>query len=128
MIKLTPTVEEIDALRATAPEGPVIIVNLLKLKPGADAKAAYMAYSQATAPARDPNMEIVYAGAALKDVGGGEDWDYVIMARYLAFEDFARVVTHPAYQGEAASHRPAALERTIMLITWPMTSADFFGT
>ena len=118
MVKLTPTIEEIDALRKTIPRGPVVIVNLLKFKPGTG-REAYRRYMAAARPASFPGVEILYAGAAWRDVGTGEDWDFVILARYPDFENFAATVTHPTYQVDAAAHRPAALEKTIMMVTQP---------
>lgn len=125
MIKLTPTVEEIDALRKTMPPGPVVIVNLLKFKPEGG-REAYVRYMKAASKASYPGVEILYTGVARKDVGGGEDWDYVILARYPNFEEFAKAVTHPAYQIDADSHRPAALEKTIMMVTQPASFEDYF--
>lgn len=115
--KLTPTPAEIDALRNTVPPGPVTIVNLLKFKPGSAARAAYRRYMEGARPASNPDMDIVFAGPAMADVGGGEDWDYVIISRYRQFDDFARTVTHPAYQTDAAAHRPDALEKTVMIVS-----------
>ena len=46
MVKLTPTLDEIEALRRTAPAGPIVITNLLRFKPNGG-RAAYAAYLQA---------------------------------------------------------------------------------
>ena len=72
MVKLTPTVEEIEALRKTIPPGPVVIVNLLKFKPQGG-REAYVRYLKEAGRASYPGVEIVYAGTAVRDVGGGED-------------------------------------------------------
>jgi hypothetical protein len=124
MTKLTPTLEELEEMRASAPDGPVVIVNLLKFKPGQAARDAYTRYLQAASKAADPNVEILYTGAALGNVGTGESWDFTIIARYRRFDDFVRVVVSSAYQQDAASHRDSALERTVMLVTTPR---DLFG-
>ena len=125
MTKLTPTIEEIEALRKTTPPGPVVIVNLLKFKPEGG-REAYVRYLKEAARASYPGVEIVYAGTAVKDVGGGEDWDYVIIARYPDFTYFAEAVTAKAYQVDADSHRPAALEKTIMMVTQPASLQAYF--
>ena len=70
----------------------------------------------ASPPAAETKVEVIYSGEAVSDVGGGGDWDYVIIARYPAFENFTQAVTHPAYQGDATAHRPDALENTVMLV------------
>jgi hypothetical protein len=126
MIKLTPTIEEIEALRTHVPPGPVVIVNLLKFRPDGG-REAYARYLRAAQAASFPGVEILHAGAALRDVAAGEPWDYVIIARYPDFAAFAGVVTHPAYQLDADAHRPAALEKTIMLVTQPGSLAAFPG-
>ncbi|MGE0385382.1 MAG: hypothetical protein AB7Q97_11670 [Gammaproteobacteria bacterium] len=126
MIKLTPTREEIDALRARLAPGPVVIVNLLKFKPG-DGRAAYLRYMHEASRCAYAGTEILYAGAAAGDVGGGEDWDFVIIARYPHYDAFAAVVTDTIYQVDAHAHRPAALEKTIMLVTQPADMARYFA-
>ena len=118
MPKLGPTPDEIEALRAAAPAGPIAVINLLKLKPGPEGKAAYRRYMEgAGGGARHPDCEIVHAGPAFHDFGTGEDWDYIIIARYPRFEDFAWTVTQDAWQIDGARHRPAALERTLMIVS-----------
>ena len=116
-VKLTPTPEEIESLSQRIGSGPVTIVNLLKFRDGEAGRAAYRRYMTASRPASSPRVEILYAGRAIADVGGGEDWDYIIIARYPDFADFAGTVTHPAYQVDAAAHRPEALEKTVMIVS-----------
>jgi len=116
MDKLSPTRQEIEALRARAPEGPVLVINLLKFKPGPDALAAYRRYLDLSASARHPDCTVIHIGPAFHDFGSGQDWDYVIIASYPRFADFAWTVTHAAWE-RAARERPAALERTVMLVT-----------
>lgn len=115
-VKLTPTPHEIEALRKTAPPGPVTIVNLLKFKPGRAGRAAYRRYLNACPAVSETKVEVIYSGNAIADVGGGADWDYVIIARHAAFDDFADTVTESGYQVDAAAHRPDALEKTVMLV------------
>ena len=126
MTKLTPTLEELAALRKTIAPGPVVIVNLLKFKPDGG-RAAYARYMAEASRSAYPGIEILYTGTAAKDVGGGEDWDYVIIARYPDYESFAAAVSDPSYQIDADAHRPAALEKTIMLVTQPASLQDYFS-
>jgi hypothetical protein len=117
MGNVSPDPAELALLRADAPTGPVLIVNLIRFKPGADAVAAYRRYLES---ARDDSrpVEVIHAGPAYADTcDNAEQWDYVIIARYPSFNDFADLVTHPNWQGHAAAHRPEAVERTIMLVT-----------
>lgn len=122
--KLGPTHDEIDRLRATAPDGPIAVINLLKFMPGPGGKAAYLRYAQAAGGARHPDCEVIHTGPAFHDFGTGEDWDYIIIARYPRFEDFAWSVTQDAWQEDGARHRPEALERTLMIVS---PSGDLFA-
>lgn len=117
MSKLGPTREEIEALRASAPEGPIAVINLLKLRPGAEGKAAYRRYLEGAQAAAHPDCRLLHAGPAFHDFGAGEAWDYVIIAYYPRFEDFAWTVTQGAWQHDGARHRPDALEKTLMIVS-----------
>lgn len=116
-MKLGPTPAEIEKLRPNAPEGPVMIVNLLKFRPGEEGRRAYGRYLAGAAGATHPDCELVHADPAFHDFGAGETWDYVIIARYPRFDDFAWSVTQDAWQLDGARHRPDALEKTLMLVT-----------
>jgi len=124
--KLSPTPEEIEAMRKQAPHGPITVVNLLKMRDGADAPIAYRRYLADTAHAHAPNCEVIHARPAFHDFGAGEAWDYVIIARYDRFEDFAVTVASGAWQ-HSARHRPEALETTITPVTSAGDLASDFG-
>lgn len=117
MTKLGPTREEIERLRATAPHGPVTVINLLKFRSDPDGRAAYARYLAGAAEATHPDCVLVHAGPAFHDFGAGEAWDYVIIARYPRFDDFAWTVTQDAWQVDGARHRPDALEKTLMIVS-----------
>lgn len=126
MNKLSPTVEEIEALRRDAAPGPVVIINLLKFKADGG-REAYVRYMRtASAVSDDSGVELIYTGAAGPDVAGGEDWDYVIIARYRCFDAFADAVTHPAYRASTV-FRPDALEKTLMMVSRPVPIESWFG-
>ena len=115
--KLGPTRKEIEALRHKAPAGPIVVINLLKLKAGSAGRAAYRRYLEGARAAAHPDCQVLHAGPAFHDFGTGEDWDYTIIARYPRFEDFAWTVTQDAWQIDGARHRPEALERTLMVVS-----------
>ena len=63
--------------------GPVVVLNLLKFKPG-DSLTTYLEYiRQVTAQCADSGIELIYAGK-LKEKIQGEigDWDVVLVVRY----------------------------------------------
>jgi hypothetical protein len=68
MPKLSPTVEEIEALRHAAPPVPVVMVNLLKFR-GVQGRIAYAHYVRAGSDAAVPGMRVVYSGRAGADLG-----------------------------------------------------------
>lgn len=116
MSKLGPTPEEIEAMRSRAPDGPVTIVNLLRMQPGDDGRAAYGRYLRDARSSAHPDVEVLHAGPVFHDFGAGDDWDYVIIARYQRFDDFAATVGSDAWQ-HAARHRTAALQATLMIVS-----------
>ncbi|MBG6120097.1 MULTISPECIES: hypothetical protein [unclassified Sphingobium] len=117
MPKLGPDLPEIAAMRERAPAGRIAVVNLLKFKPGAEARQAYARYMRHAHPAAHPDCTILHAGPAFHEFGTGEEWDYIIIAGYPCFEDFAATVSHDAWQTDGARHRPDALERTLMIVS-----------
>jgi hypothetical protein len=126
MTKLTPTLEELHALRKTMPPGPVVMVNLLKFKPDGG-REAYAKYARAAAGAAPEGMRIVYAGTAGPDIAGGESWDFVILAEFPSFDVFAEFIGGQKYQEQALPHRPAALERTLWMVSQPAELSAISG-
>lgn len=118
MNRITPDPEDVERLRATAPDGPVLVVNLIKLHPGAQAREAYLAYRKAAAAGGPGLVEVLHAGPAFADVcDGQEQWDYVVITRYPDFDAFAATVCAEPYQATSAAWRPPAIARTIMMVT-----------
>jgi len=126
MIKLSPTIDEITALRATMTTGPVVIINLQKFKPDGG-KQAFLSYLHASQRFAPKTAEILYAGAAGADLAAGERWDFVAIVRYLSFSDFADFMCDPGYQREAVPFRQPALEKALFLITQPCNLDEYFG-
>lgn len=119
MRKLTPTSEEIEELRQTAPAGPLVAVNLLKFNLTDGGRAAYAKYMSAASDAMPEGVKILYTGTAGPDFGGGEDWDCVGIVEYPSADVFADFIMSQEYQSKAAPIRPQALERTLWLISFP---------
>jgi uncharacterized protein (DUF1330 family) len=116
---LTPSADEIEALRDQVAPGPVVMVNLLKFKqPGG--LAAMARYGTVTAPLiQRQKGEVVYAGQAGPVVSGREDWDMVILVRFPDIDAFIGLAADPVYQTEARPHREEALERTLWMVSTP---------
>jgi hypothetical protein len=131
MSAVIPTPQQIQRLLETGPEGPIVMVNLLKYR----AKAVY-------APERAESKENLsgieayrrYGMVALQHVVGlggsvvwggpqkmvivgddsANDWDEVVCVRYPSREAFLTMTQNPDYLA-AHYHREAGLERTALL-------------
>jgi len=127
-----PTPEQIQALIERGPDGPIVMVNLLKYsgkahypagKPEAgenlSGREAYRRYGAAVTPIlAKVGAAIVYGGEQkLAIIGGaGEDWDEVVLVRYPSRQIFLGMAMSAEYQA-IAYHREAALERSALLCT-----------
>ncbi|HWA92284.1 MAG TPA: DUF1330 domain-containing protein [Rhizomicrobium sp.] len=125
-----PTPEQIFALTEKGPDGPIVMVNLLKYRRRAryepDAKEAFEnltgreAYQRYGLTALRCVTElgggIVWLGLqALVFIGGAEnEWDEVVCVRYPSRQTFLEMIARPDYLA-AKYHRDAGLERTALL-------------
>lgn len=129
---IDPTADQVRALRDRGPEGPIVMVNLLKFReraaypagtPDSDVsgREAYRRYEQAfvVTVGAVSRAEVIYAGPVgsvfIGDPTAREaDWDMVLLVRYPSRGHFLRMMAEPAYR-DALVHRYAALERTVLL-------------
>jgi uncharacterized protein (DUF1330 family) len=97
------------------PGGPVVMLNLLKYRPGGE--PSYRAYSTALA-------EYLYVGdcSTVLVAPSGWDWDAVLIVRYPSRHAFSAMVRDPAYQ--AVTHlRTEALTEAVLQATVPWQTA-----
>jgi uncharacterized protein (DUF1330 family) len=96
-----------------AGEGPVTLVNLIRLRPGAE--EAYARYLEAVKPViAGLDAELLYAGPHVSTLIGGERWDFAAVTRYGDRRELVRLLDDPAFQA-ATPLRHAALEAGILL-------------
>jgi uncharacterized protein (DUF1330 family) len=137
-MSVLPTAVQIQMLAEEGPEGPIVMVNLLKFRTcaqyeptwpearenisGAEAYQRYGAVAQKCVA--EVGGSIVWAGAqALVFIGGEEQgWDQVVCVRYPSRQAFLKMVSEPRYVA-ASHHRTAGLERTALLCCAAGTSA-----
>ncbi|MBW2268468.1 MAG: DUF1330 domain-containing protein [Deltaproteobacteria bacterium] len=115
---LTPSTEQVEALRDKVGPGPVVMLNLLKFRePGG--REAFARYGALAAPliARQGG-EIFYLAPGGPTLSG-ETWDQVVMVRFPDIEAFIGLAADPEYQQQAPALRKAALERTLWMVTQP---------
>jgi len=127
-----PTPEQIQALIEKGPDGPIVMVNLLRYRDKADYPAtkpeakenlsgreAYRRYGMGVTPILGKlGAGIVYGGDQKLVIVGGESevWDEVILVRYPSRQTFLGMAMSAEYQA-IAYHREAALERSALLCT-----------
>jgi uncharacterized protein (DUF1330 family) len=128
---IDPTADQVRALRDDGPEGPIVMVNLLKFRAQADygdrdaapcsGEEAYNRYQRAFSRdlQRVSGLEIVFSGPVQQVFIGqadapAADWDRVLIVRYPSRQHFLSMMAHPDYR-LALEHRYAGLERTVLL-------------
>lgn len=95
-----PTGRDLKNFLAEDDGGPVVMLNLLRFKPGG--RESYDQYSQAVSTTFLPRVggEVLYAGdgdsALVADVG--QSWDAVVLVRYPSRAAFSQMVADPQYQ------------------------------
>ena len=129
---IDPTADQVRALRDRGPEGPIVMVNLLKFRAraaypdesgaedcsGAEAYARYQhaftvtvgAISQARVVYEGPVGQVVIGDPAARDA----DWDKLLIVSYPSRQHFLAMMANAQYR-EALVHRYAGLERTVLL-------------
>jgi uncharacterized protein (DUF1330 family) len=128
---------ELDALGASADDGPVTMLNLVKYRDrstdgngsGRDAYQRYASVAQGLVESR--GGRVLWAGvlaeAALNEGQGDADWDWALLVYYPDRAAFIDMVTSPEYLA-ANQHRLAGVEKhlivssnTLMLQPFPAT-------
>jgi uncharacterized protein (DUF1330 family) len=114
-----------DFIRGLADTGPVVMVNLLRLRAcAADGNGsgwdAYLRYSEAALPlVKACGGTVLWAGDA-EGVAYGDPrahrWDYVVLVRYPSRAAFLGMATSPEY-AQANLRRQNAVEDHVILAT-----------
>jgi hypothetical protein len=127
-----PASEQIEALLASTEEGPVVMVNLLRFKPRADApednlsgEEAYRRYADAMIPfVISKGGRVIWSGRLDSQVigRGGEGFHNVALVEYPSRKAFVEIAMDPFVQ-EIGRHRAAGLEMQWLLATTTDTLA-----
>lgn len=129
---IDPTADQVRTLRDTGPEGPVVMVNLLKFREvavypadseespcsGAEAYARYQhaftvtvgEISQASVVYEGPVNQVMIGDPSAREA----DWDKVLIVRYPSRQHFLAMMADEQYR-RSLVHRYAGLERTVLL-------------
>lgn len=125
---IEPTSEQIRELIESGQTGPVVMLNLLKFRPGGE--ASYRRYGEAVLPiVGDLGGRLLWQGRADSVVIGdleADDWDVVALVEYPSRQAFIQMVSSPVYQ-EIAGLRSDALEESRLVACTPQFFAGDAG-
>lgn len=108
---------DLDRFMAEDPGGPVVMLNLLRFRPGgADRYDDYRRALHATGVGAD--AEVLFFGAAGGVALEGEDWDAVALVRYPCREAFANMVRSPEYRAIEPLRSAALAAAVLQPTTW----------
>ena len=116
-ISLYPTREQIQALLADPAQGPVVMVNLLRFKPGGE--AAYRRYADAMRKlVEGRGGRFLWSGRVTAQVvgSGGEGFEIVGLVEYPSRKDFVEIATSKEVAAIGV-HRSEGLEGQWLLAT-----------
>lgn len=100
--------------------GPVVMLNLLRFRPGG--RASYEEYARHLVTTFLPRYgaQVIYAGDGSTSLvaGRGQAWDAVLLVGYPSREAFTRMVADPEYQ-QVTRLRTEALTEAVLQATVP---------
>ena len=118
---ITPNLDQFQALAASPDEGPVVMLNLLKFKPGGE--ESYLRYGDAAKDmVEERGGRLLWSGRAQQVLIGdpNADWDVVVLVEYPSRKAFMEMVSSPEYL-QAHADREAGLERTVVVACSPLS-------
>lgn len=118
MSDILPSRDVYQALASNPSQGPVVMLNLLKFKPGGGSKA-YARYASAfEAVLLRHGGRFVYLGRAAEMLVGDDTWDAVALVEYPSRKVFLDIIKSPEYK-TLSKDREEGLERTVLYATDP---------
>jgi uncharacterized protein (DUF1330 family) len=106
------------------PGGPVVMLNLLKYRPGGE--ETYAAYGRALREYLPRiGAQVLYSGdcSTILVAPDGWDWDAVLIVRYPSRQAFRQMVADPEYL-KVSRLRAEALEEAVLQATVPWARPD----
>jgi uncharacterized protein (DUF1330 family) len=129
--RVHPDAAQLQAFQEPGPDGPIVMVNLLKFRDraayadgrpdGGSGRDAFQRYGMGFAPLLDAiGGRVLYSGdVSLLTLGRVDDlWDAIAVVEYPSRPAFFRLATSPEYQAVAV-HRDAGLEGQLLIETTP---------
>jgi uncharacterized protein (DUF1330 family) len=119
VMPVDPTGRDLKRFLEEDASGPVVMLNLLKMKEGG--RASYHEYVEKIRPFLDDiGANVLYVGDCSTVLVAPEnhDWDAVLLVRYPSRTAFSRMVANPDYQ-KITGLRTAALTNAVLQATTP---------
>lgn len=111
---------DLKRMLAEDPGGPVVMLNLLRFRPGG--RASYDEYAGHLVAMFLPRYgaQVIYAGdgSTALVAGQGQAWDAVLLVRFPSREAFSRMVADPEYR-QLTHLRTDALTEAVLQATVP---------
>ena len=134
---IDPTKEQFAQFRSLEREGPIHMLNLVRLRARAaypdgreaSGEDAYRAYAHESGPvfARVGGKQYWVGRFECTVIGPSDErWDRVFIAEYPSFQAFVEMLRDPVYR-EAVKHRQAAVEDSRLIRLSPSTPGKTFG-
>jgi uncharacterized protein (DUF1330 family) len=134
IVAIYPTREQIEELMKGPADQPIVMVNLLKFKPRADAsegdasgQEAYGRYAERMRKfVESRGGRFIWAGRIDSQVigEGGEGFHVLALVEYPSRQAFLEIASDPYVQKEIGAQREAGLETQWLLATTEMSSND----
>jgi uncharacterized protein (DUF1330 family) len=111
----------IDAMRERSGDGPLVMLNLLKFKPGGEQRYLEGYASVAVPMIQRLGGRVLYAGRLAERAHDDDapEWDTLILVEYPNRQTFIDMVSDPVYRA-AHAHRADAVERALLRATDPI--------
>lgn len=116
---IVPTEKQLKQLEALPDEGPVVMLNLVKLKPEVSLEALAKYWLGATKLVEKFGGKLIYFGMYEMPVIGEEKWDAVALVMYPSREAFLKMYWSKEYQ-EIAPYRGEELLDSRLWATKPI--------
>ena len=118
-MSVDPTGQDLKRFIAEDPGGAVVMLNLLRFKPGG--RASYESYAREVGPFLERvGAEVLYVGDCDTTLVAPDshEWDVILIVRYPSRAAFTQMVADPDYQG-ITGLRTEALEAAVLEATVP---------
>jgi len=109
MVSIEPTGDQLRQLRDLAHEGPIVMLNLLKFKPGG--AESYDRYAKvATRLVAELGGRVLYYDTQKMPFIGHEEWDTVLLVEYPSRTAFLSMIANEKYRSVAHYRHDALID------------------